>query len=229
MLNNLWSRLQTAWKDPVWSKIISAAFIGIAAWIWTIVKGYTFSQSYDAFIAALVFRVPIPVWCILAAVAIFYIIRIISYYTKPKQTIDNDSIWSEKIGNYDFKGIYRIYKNEFLTFSERDREKNSVDNLINKFYQHAHNLSKGISTNTINDGGFAYRTLSPRLNTDGLTEITNRTYRLTDKGQLFFSLLARLFDKYPDQKREIESLKQSYVPKPNPVTYTPEQVENFNK
>ncbi|WP_426688406.1 hypothetical protein [Rhodanobacter ginsengiterrae] len=58
-------RAKVAWKDPVWSKVISAAIIGTALGIWKAVSSASFSKAVG-FIAS---PIVLPAWLLLLLVA----------------------------------------------------------------------------------------------------------------------------------------------------------------
>jgi hypothetical protein len=64
MKNFIVERVKVAWKDPVFSKVISAALIGAAIWIWKALSSTSFSKAMD-FITS---SITLPVWLLLLLV-----------------------------------------------------------------------------------------------------------------------------------------------------------------
>ncbi len=65
MKNVIVKRVKAAWKDPVMSKVISAALIGIALWLWKVISSASFSKAGNLAMSP----VAIPAWLLLLLTA----------------------------------------------------------------------------------------------------------------------------------------------------------------
>ncbi len=73
-LNKIWEAILKIWKDPVWSKVISAGIILLIATIWTKYSNYSSQQVYDFFILILTYKLPIFVF--LSMIGLYFLIKL---------------------------------------------------------------------------------------------------------------------------------------------------------
>lgn len=66
------NKLLLIWKDPVWSKVISAAIIGLSLWVWAQYSIYSANDIYTFFINILSFKIPIFLILSIAALILIY-------------------------------------------------------------------------------------------------------------------------------------------------------------
>ncbi|MGB4850423.1 MAG: hypothetical protein WBP41_21025 [Saprospiraceae bacterium] len=182
------------WKDPVWSKVISAGIIGACLFLWAIV-------SYETFIDIISYKIPVYLYLLICV--LLYLIYLIA---KEAKQIENP-IWKEQVGNYTFKELYTILATKDLPVPTIGMKYSNVQppnhNIIELFLHSTIYLNRGISLDDdINDGGYLHGVLAPYLAGFGLviatpttirsTNVPTTKYQMSDVGHKFYSLLERL-------------------------------------
>lgn len=188
------------WKDPVWSKIISAGILFIFAIIYAGVKNYTISEGYNLLVEFL--HVGIPIYFILSVSALYYLFKLIRKYVK----IQDDPIWQEVVGDYTFIELYNILhrQNLLLRTKAMDLQGRQApnDDLLKLFYMYNSFLNVGVTINSpSDDGGYLYGILCPKFMSYRLVGkqqfISDRThlimirYEITELGRKFYGLLEK--------------------------------------
>lgn len=200
-MKRIWEKIVLIWKDPVWSKVIASAIIFIFATIWAKYNKYDLEDIYGFFMKFLSFR--FPVYFYLSLIAFVFLIRFIIYILKKKR----DPIWDEQIGNYTFKELYEILENQTLAARTQGMiwsgKESPNESLLTLFYFYSLFLNQGVTVDdNIEDGGYLYGVLSPKLLSYGLVDqlqwrttenaIIDYKYQTSVLGHKFYSLLERL-------------------------------------
>lgn len=189
------------WKDPVWSKVISAAFIFIFATIWAKYNHYSFKDIYIFTVKLFAFE--LPVYFFASLVGLFFLIKFsIKFFRRNK-----DPIWDEQIGNYTFRELYSILQSQNLPVGTRGMswsgQKPPNDDLLTLFRLYSPLLNKGITLeDRLDDGGYLYGVLSPKLVGYGIVEkietknlridVMDTKYQTSELGHKFFSLIEKV-------------------------------------
>lgn len=108
--------LDKIWKDPVWSKVISAGIIALCVWGWNMLSGgwvVSVLQTLWHWIKVLLcFEVAIY-WVLIFTIAVMLICYII-WYIKQNQIPKHLSYRSGKINNYEYEWEYDEYDSPYL-------------------------------------------------------------------------------------------------------------------
>ncbi|RZJ88702.1 MAG: hypothetical protein EOO20_12935 [Chryseobacterium sp.] len=191
--------IQKLWGDPVWSKVISAAFLSIFTFLYALSKSFfdTINVSKIGFIDlirnAVNFKISV-FWILISTLIITASVMLLTLYRrwKHKQSIvQNYFDVDHKIGNFTFKELYNSLLNNFIQtpaylvaagYPERD-------NLLVLWRVHLNYFNMGI---TIDDMGeqakFLYFQLCPLLISYGLIKQT--TIRSFDNTHDMISLIS---------------------------------------
>ena len=199
-LKTIWKVIVRIWKDPVWSKVISAGIILLIATIWTKYSNYSIQEIYSFIIIILTYKLPIFVF--LSIIGIYFVIRLLTKLFKRKI----DPIWNEQVGNYKFKELYDILSNQNLPVSTtgmkwagKDPPK---DDLLTLFWANSIFFNKGINLDdNLEDGGYLYGVLAPKLVGYGLVDkiesknlridVMDIKYQTSELGLKYFALLEK--------------------------------------
>jgi hypothetical protein len=189
------------WKDPVWSKVISAAIIFLVATIWAKYNHYSLSDIYNFSLNVLTFE--LPIYFFASLIGLFFIIRYSIKFFKNRK----DPIWDEQIGNYTFGELYSILQRQNLPVGTVGMgwsgQKPPDDDLLTLFHRYSSFLSKGITLeDQLDDGGYLYGVLSPKLVGYGIVEkietknlqldLMDIKYQTSELGHKFFALLEKV-------------------------------------
>jgi hypothetical protein len=197
--NKIRDKIIKIWKDPVWSKVISAAIIFIIVTIWAKYSNYTNEQVYNFFILVLTYK--IPIFLFLSIIGLYFISKLVIKLFKKK----NDPIWDEQVGNYTFKELYQILSIQNypvgtvgMGYSGRKPPEND---LLSMFHTYSPILNRGIGLDDDFDGGYLYGVLSPKLISYGLVDkietknieidVMDIKYQTSEIGHKFFALLEK--------------------------------------
>ena len=198
--NKTWIFITKIWKDSVWSRIISTGLILLITSIWTNYSGYNIKDIYNFIINGLTFR--IPIYFFLSITGLYFLTKLIVKLFRKKA----DPIWDEQIGNYSFKELYEILLNQNyevgtngMGYSGRKPPK---DNLLTLFHNYSPLLNRGIDLDdNIDDGGYLYGILAPKLVGYGLVkklesknleiDVMDLKYETSENGHKFFALLEK--------------------------------------
>jgi hypothetical protein len=200
----------TIWKDPVWSKVISAAIIGAAIVIWAKISNYSWLQIYYFILKGLSYQ--IPIWLFLSVIGLYFIIKLcIALFRKRK-----NPLLDEQMGNYTFKELYNILLTETLPVPTIGMEmagtQAPTDNLLILFRLNYLYLNTGVSfEDHIGDGGYLHGVLAPKLIGYGLVEAyqkpmndlperTHVAYKTSEIGHKFYASLEKLI--LPEKEKE---------------------------
>ena len=74
-LNKIWEAILKIWKDPVWSKVISAGIILLIATIWTKYSNYSGQDVYNFFILLLTYK--LPVFVFLSVIGLYFLTKLL--------------------------------------------------------------------------------------------------------------------------------------------------------
>ena len=198
--NKIWRIIKEFWKDSVGSKLISTGFILLLTSIWTKYSNYSLNDVYNFFISGLTYRVPVFVF--LSLIGFYFIIKLLTKIFRKKI----DSIWDEQVGNYKFKELYKILSNQNYRVETIEMEYSGrrppEEDLLTLFYRYSPIFNKGIKLdNNMDDGGYLYGALAPKLVGYGLVDkIESKNLRIdamdikyetSEVGHKFFALLEK--------------------------------------
>ena len=210
-------RFLKIWKDPVWSKVISAGIIALIAVIWAKVTNHSWSEIYDFILTVLSFK--LPIYLFLSVIALYFIVRLcIKLFRKRK-----DPLWDEQMGNYTFKEMYNILLTETFPVTTMRMQMSGMpaptDNLLMLFRIYYTYLNKGVDFDDhIDDGGYLYSVLAPRLVGYGLVEAyqkqlndlpdqTEVAYKTSELGHKFHASLEKVIlpEKIKEYKEKMKN------------------------
>ena len=210
-------RLLSIWKDPVWSKVISTGILALIAVIWAKFSHHSWSDIYHFILVGLSF--PVPIYLVLSAIGLFYLVRrSIRLFGKKK-----DPFWDQRIANYIFKDLYNFMLLETLSVPTQAMMMSGMhaptDNLLLLFQVYYMTLNKGVGiADNIQDGGYLYAVLAPRLvgfglvdayqkPDDDLPEHSDIAYRTSELGHKFHAALDKVWleQKMKDVKKSDRS------------------------
>lgn len=199
-LNKIWETIIRIWKDPVWSKVIATGIILLIATIWTKYSNYSSTQVFGFVIFILTYNFPIYIF--LSIFGIYFLAKkIINLFAKK-----TDPIWDEQIGNYKFKELYDILSQQNFPIGTMGMRFSGHsppnEDLLTMFHRYIFYFNKGISLeDNLQDGGYIYGVLAPKLVGYGLldkTETKNSKidlneikYQTSDVGHKFYALLEK--------------------------------------
>jgi len=108
------TKFQKTWKDPVWSKVISAAIIGLLTILYNIIiaiiENIDFITAFNEF-----WTIEIPLWTLILVLAfVTVIITINSLKRKHESTPENKFLYDENSINLD-KQLFNKIRNELIT------------------------------------------------------------------------------------------------------------------
>jgi hypothetical protein len=206
MIEQFRNFVSKAWKDPVWSKVISVAILALIASAWAAFVGLSFKQVVQLVVDSLCFK--LPVYVLLSSVGMYFVgLRVIKAIKRKPQLAP--SIWDEQVGHYTFKELTDIMRSQTLPIRTVGMEISGTrppdDNLIILFLQYVIWLNAGVTPeypgNT--DGGFGFSVLCPKLAAFGLVDVfevpdedlpnyRNTNYRMSELGRKFLSLIERV-------------------------------------
>jgi hypothetical protein len=208
-LNKIWDTIIKIWKDPVWSKVISAGIILLIATIWTNYSNYSSQQVYDFLILVLTYRLPIFVY--LSTIGLYFLAKLLIKLFKKK----TDPIWDELVGNYKFKELYHILANQNYpvrtVVMEWSGQTPPEDDMLTMFHLYIPIFNKGINLNDeLDDGGYLYGVLAPKLIGYGLLDkietknlqidVIDTKYQTSEVGYKFYALLEKTIHLLPNKK-----------------------------
>lgn len=199
---HIWQSALGIWKDPVWSKVISAAIIALVLLIWAKITKYTWKEIYDFVLCSLSLK--LPVYFFLSVIAIFLGTKLCIQFFKRRK----DPLWDEQMGNYTFKELYNILRTEKLpartTGMIMSEMEAPTDDLLFLFRVSYLELNKGLGfDHDLKDGGYTYTYLAPRLVGFGLVEVYQKplgyapdfkktAYKTSDLGHKFHASLDKV-------------------------------------
>lgn len=207
------------WKDPVWSKVISAGIIAAIAVIWAKISNYSWQEIYDFVLTVLSYQ--IPIYLFLSIIALYYIIKLCIRLFKKRK----DPLWDEQMGNYTFKELYNILLTETFPVTTMRMQMSGMpapeDNLLILFRIYYTILNKGVDfDDNLDDGSYLYSVLSPRLLGYGLVEayqkplndLPDRTeiaYKTSELGHKFHASLEKVIlpEKIKEAKTKMKNKK----------------------
>jgi hypothetical protein len=208
-LNKIRNAIIKVWKDPVWSKVISAGIILLIATIWTKYSNYSSQQVFDFFILVITYK--LPIFAFLSLLGLYFLTNVLITLFRKKP----DPIWDEQVGNYKFKELYQILSSQNLpigtvgmSFSGRKPPDND---LLTLFHVYSGYFNKGIDLNSnVGDGGYLYGVLAPKLLGYGLLDkiesknlkidVIDTKYQTSEVGYKFYALLEKSIHLLPNKK-----------------------------
>jgi hypothetical protein len=200
------------WKDPVWSKVISAGAIALIVISRAKFTNHSWKEIYDFVLSVLSFK--LPIYLFLSIVALYFIIKAcIRLFMQRK-----DPLWDGQMGNYTFKELYNILLTETFPVTTMSMKISGTPaptyNLLLLFRTYYTYLNKGIDfDNNIHDGGYLYNALAPRLVGFGLVEAyqkplndlpdsTEVAYKTSELGYRFHASLEKVT--LPEKIKELK-------------------------
>ena len=204
------------WKDPVWSKVISAGIIVLIAISWAKITNYSWKEMYDFVINVLSFKLSIYVF--LSLVAFYFIVKVcIRLFRKWK-----DPFWDEQMGNYTFKELYNILLTETLPVTTTKMEWSAMppppDDLLTLFRVYYSYLNKGVDfDDNLDDGSYLYSVFAPRMVGFGLVDVyqkplndlpdrTEVAYKTSELGHKFHASIDKVI--LAEKIKELKSKKK---------------------
>ena len=199
-LTKFWNLVLKTWKDPVWSKVISAGIILLIATLWAKYSNYSAKQIYNFIISFLTYKLPIFVF--LSLISLYFLTKLVIRLFKKK----TDPIWDEQVGNYTFKELYQILSSQNLPVSTIGMgwagRKPPEDDLLTLFHINSIFFNRGLKLdNDFGDGGYLYGVLAPKLVGYGLIDkietknlkidVMDVKYQTSEMGHKFFALLEK--------------------------------------
>lgn len=201
-------KIKEIWKDPVWSKVISAGIILLIATIWAKFLKISLNEIYEGSIIFLNFKLNIYYFLI-----ILLIILVIRYALKKWRK--KNPYLDEKVGNYTFGELCDILmekKPTGRTTSMNWGNESPPDlDYLSLFYNYYSYFNRGIKLeDDYDDRGFIYGILCPDFVGYDLLEkiesknerlnMTEISYQISDNGRKFHSILERsnMFKRQPD-------------------------------
>lgn len=196
-LNQIWIITTKIWNDPVISKIIAALIIAIAPTIWAIIKQYSIPNFYKYLLS-----LKIPVYIILLS---FLIVQLIIKWIIPLLR-NKKTFWKEEIGDFTFEELYNILRNQNLPIQTNGMrmfgKPAPQENLLIQFCLHKIFLNMGVTMEMkIDDGGYLYGVLCPKMIDFGLVEKIEYKdkntdtdlikYQITGMGNKFYRLIEK--------------------------------------
>ena len=195
------SFLMRIWRDPVWSSVIAATFVILGTAIFAFIKNLSVIDLYNMFLQLL--NVKIPLFVILSILGALFLIRFLLRFFKTK----SNSVWKEKIGDYTFDELYRILQNQNLPVQTRGMEWSKKDapqeDLLTLFRLYKVYINKGVTSDLpLDDGGYLYGVLCPKLISYGIVEkidykdsrtgLDQVKYQTTELGNKFYRLIEKV-------------------------------------
>ncbi|AEA45342.1 hypothetical protein [Fluviicola taffensis] len=196
----IWNVIVKVWKDPVWSKVISAGIILLVATLWTKYSNYSAQEVYTFIVSCLKYE--LPVFVFLSIIGLFFLTKwLIRFFKRNKHPI-----WDEQVGNYKFGELYHILLNQNLPFGTNGMnwsgQEPPQEDLLNMFHVYSPFFNKGVTLNDeLNDGGYLYGVLAPKLVGYGLLEkietknlqidVMDIKYQTSEVGYKFYALLEK--------------------------------------
>lgn len=208
-LNKVWKTILRIWKDAVFSKLIAAGLILLITTAWAKYSNYSITDIYNFLIKGLTFKLPIFVF--LSIIAIYFLIKLVIRLLRKK----TDPIWDEQVGNYKFKELYQILSSQNFAVETGGMKWTGHpppdDDLLNMFYTYYIYFNKGINIDdNLGDGGYLYGALAPKFVGYGLLEkfetkdleidVMITTYKISDDGKKFYSLIEKSIHLLPTKK-----------------------------
>jgi hypothetical protein len=204
------------WKDPVWSKVISAIIIALIAISWAKITNHSWKEIYDFVINVLSFK--LPIYLFLSIIAFYFIVKLcIRLFRKRK-----DPLWDEQMGNYTFKELHNILLTETFPVTTMRMQMSGMpaptDDLLMLFRIYYTYLNKGVDfDDNIDDGSYLYSVLAPRLVGFGLVdayqkplnnlpERTEVAYKTSELGHKLHASLDKVI--LAEKMKELKSKKE---------------------
>lgn len=190
------------WKDPVWSKVISAGIIALIVLVWAKITNHTWEEICGFVLAVLSFK--LPVYLFLSVIGLYFIVKLCVKLFKKKK----DPLWDEQMGNYTFKELYNILITETFPVETMRMQMSGMpapkDDLLILFRFYYTYLNKGVDfDDNIQDGSYLYSALAPKLVGYGLVEAyqkplndlpgqTKVAYKTSELGHKFHASLDKV-------------------------------------
>lgn len=208
-LNKIWDGFLKIWKDPVWSKVISAGIILLIATIWTKYSNYSGQDVYDFFILLLAYK--LQVFVFLSIIGLYFLTKLLIRLFKKKI----DPIWDEQVGNYKFKELYQILSSQNFPVGTVGMRwagrKPPEDDLLTMFHTYITFFNRGLNLDdNLEDGGYLYGVLAPKLVGYGLLDkietknlqidVMDIKYQTSEFGHKFYALLEKSIFLLPNKK-----------------------------
>lgn len=199
-LNKIWESIIKIWKDPVWSKVISTGIILLIGIIWTKYSKYSTQQVYDFFISILTYKLPIFVF--LSIVGSYFLTKLLIRLFEKK----TNPIWDEQVGNYKFKELCKILSSQNLPVETNGMkwsgQKSPDIDILTMFHSFSTFFNRGINLeDDLNDGGYLYGVLAPKLVGYGLLDkietknlqidAMDIKYQTSEIGHKFYALIEK--------------------------------------
>ncbi|AEE49467.1 hypothetical protein Halhy_1575 [Haliscomenobacter hydrossis DSM 1100] len=213
LFRKIWNWILSIWKDPVWSKVISAGIILLISTVWLKYSNLTFKEIYNGLIEGLAFKAPIFVF--LSLIAAYFLLKLFQKSFKRK----SDPIWNEQVGNYKFSELYHILANQNFPVETRGMSwlgrKPPEDDLLSMFYTYITLFNRGLSLDDeLNGGGYLYGVLAPKLVSYGLIDkieaknlridVMDIKYQTSELGHKFYALLEKSIHLNPEDEKKIK-------------------------
>lgn len=167
-----------------------------------------FKLAVDVLTINLLIR--LKVWHLASVLFATYIAFRVTRFFWAKNSMENNPIWNEQVGNYTVRELFKTLKSENLQVQTRGMEMSGIeppkDDLFTLFETNAIFLNAGITVDSeIGDRGYVWGILAPKLMSYGLVNqtitrnenlgfvITTTTYQTSELGHKFISAMNRLY------------------------------------
>lgn len=197
--NKVISFFKSNWKKIVNGIIITGIIYLVTSFL-AIIFDYSFKQITNLLIEGLRLEIPIYLVFIIIVIIIF-----LFFFIKNKV----NSIWNEKIGDYTFKELHKVLREQNFPVRTRAMEwsgqKAPKDNLLSLYCFFKPYLNMGVTLDLkIGDGGYLYGVFCPKMVSYGIIEqiviknlekghetIEFYKYQVTPIGHKFYNLLEK--------------------------------------
>jgi len=201
------------WKDSVLSNVIAVGIVTLIGISWAKITNHSWKEIYDFILNVLSFEVPI--YLFLSFVGIYFIVKVFFRLFRKRK----NPIWDAQMGNYTFKELHNVLLTETFPVTTMRMQMSGMpaptDNLLFLFQTYYTYLNKGIDfDDKIDDRGYLYNVLAPRLVGFGLVEtyqkplndLPNRTevaYKTSELGHAFHAALDKAY--LPEKIKELKA------------------------
>lgn len=209
MLKKIWTWIKSIWKDPVWSKVISAIIIASGIAIWARVENKSLADICQTVLNLFNFKVPL--YFVLSLLGLLLVFPLLKRLFKKKQ----DPIANVIVGHFTFQELFNILVDDKIEYGTNGMswsgQKPPSENVLTQFDMFAPIINRGVDFESrLDDAGYLYGILCPHLLKYGLVTKEDRRdegtgliltkYETSQDGYKFLALL----EKYNLRQRILE-------------------------
>lgn len=198
------------WKDPVWSKVISAAIISMCGLfgsaillLWKAIDPKAFKSFMNSLLG---YTLTFPLWVLLVGIAGILALLLIGRRTTPfsrKVRIklqERNPVWDERVGKYSFEELYNLLASQRLRVQTNNMRLSGVpapdETLLEQFLAFYDAFRKGIPYGEkmilrfmgeveMNDGGYVPEVLAPKLMEYELLATSSLDHKVAGQDKVF--------------------------------------------